>query len=71
MDAAISVNIPYLNGFDNLHTIEDIAEVLDAHERRPIAHAPWSAGAKQPEVSFALAYGKDDIYLKYYVKEHT
>jgi hypothetical protein len=71
MDAAISVNIPYLNGFDNLHTVEDIAKVLDAHERRPIAHAPWSAGAKQPEVSFALAYGKDDIYLKYYVKEHT
>ncbi|MES2265168.1 MAG: carbohydrate-binding family 9-like protein [Bacteroidota bacterium] len=71
MDMAISVNIPYLNGFDDLRSVEDISRVLDTHERRPIRHAPWSAGEKQPEASFALAYDNDEIYLKYYVNEHT
>lgn len=71
MDTTLTVNIPYLNGFDDLRSVEDISNVLDAHERRPIRHAPWSAGAKQPQASFALAYGTDDIYLKYYVNEHT
>ncbi|MFD0763792.1 carbohydrate-binding family 9-like protein [Mucilaginibacter lutimaris] len=71
MDVAISVNIPYLNGFDDLRSVEDISKVLDTHERRPIRYAPWSAGEKQPEASFALAYDNDEIYLKYYVNEHT
>lgn len=69
MDAAITVNIPYLNGFDDLRSVEDVSRVLDGHERRYIQHAPWSNGEDLPKASFALAYGADDIYLKYYVTE--
>jgi len=71
MDTVITISIPYLNDFDDLRSVEEIAGILDAHERRQIAHAPWSTSAKQPEVSFAWAYCTEDIYLKYYVKEHT
>jgi hypothetical protein len=69
MDTAITIS--YLNGFDGLHPVEDIARLLDGHERRLIQHAPWSAGVKQPQASFALAYSTNVIYLKYYVTEHT
>lgn len=71
MDATLPIYIPYLDGFDDQSPLEHISHVLDTYEQRPIQHAPWSEGAKLPEASFALAYGKEDIYLKYYVKEHT
>jgi hypothetical protein len=71
MDATRPIYIPYLYGFDDTSTLEEISHVLNTYERRSIQHAPWSEGAKQPEASFALAYGNEDIYLKYYVKEHT
>lgn len=71
METALTSNILYLNGFDDLHTVEDISAMLDTYERRQIKHAPWSAGAKQPQASFAVAYNADGIYLKYYVTEHT
>jgi hypothetical protein len=71
MDKGVTVNIPYLNGFDDLRSVEDISKVLDGHERRQIKYAPWSEGGDLPKASFALAYGNEDIYLKYYVTEHT
>jgi hypothetical protein len=71
MDKVVNVNIPYLNGFDDLRSVEDISKVLDGQERRQIKYAPWSAGGELPKASFALAYGNEDIYLKYYVTEHT
>ena len=71
MDKGVTVNIPYLNGFDDLRSVEDISKVLDGQERRQIKYAPWSEGGELPRASFALAYGNEDIYLKYYVTEHT
>jgi hypothetical protein len=71
MDTATGVNIPYLNGFDDLRTVEEVSQVLDGHERMHIQYAPWANGSELPKASFTLAYGKDDIYLKYYVTERT
>ncbi|WP_454801201.1 carbohydrate-binding family 9-like protein [Mucilaginibacter phyllosphaerae] len=71
MDTATNVNIPYLNGFDDLYNLEDVSKVLDGYERMHIKHAPWANGGKLPSASFALAYGSNEIYLKYYVAEHT
>ena len=71
MSGAIDISIPYLNGFDDLHTLEDVSKALDGLERRHIRYAPWANGSEQPKASFALAYGDNDIYLKYYVNEHT
>ena len=71
MGMLLTTNIPYLNGLDDLYIVEDISAMLDTHERRPIQYAPWSAGAKQPQASFAIAYNAEAIYLKYYVNEHT
>jgi hypothetical protein len=71
MDSNIAVPIPYLDGRDNLRSVEDISKSLDKHERRHIQYAPWAKGSRQPNASFALAYDRDGIYLKYYVKEHT
>lgn len=67
----MAVNIPYLNSIDKQYPVEDVSSILDGHERRHIKHAPWSAGEEQPQVSFAIAYTKNNIYLKYYVIEHT
>ncbi|WP_162499833.1 carbohydrate-binding family 9-like protein [Mucilaginibacter terrigena] len=71
MDNGITVNIPYLKGFDGFGTVEDVSKALDGYERRQIQHAPWAGNEEQPEASFVLAYGESDIYLKYYVTEHT
>ncbi|RFZ95440.1 hypothetical protein D0C36_07935 [Mucilaginibacter conchicola] len=61
--------IPYLNGFDDLHTTEDISRVLDGYQRRELAFAPWHNGGNRPVAAFSIAYGNNDIYLKYYVTE--
>jgi hypothetical protein len=71
MDTATGINIPYLNGFDDLRSVDTVSQVLDGHERRRIQYAPWANGEEMPKASFALAYGKDEIYLKYYVTERT
>lgn len=71
MDATTGINIPYLNGFDDLRSVEAVSKVLDGYERQLIQYAPWANGGQQPQAAFALAYGNDDIYLKYYVTEHT
>jgi hypothetical protein len=71
MDTATCINIPYLKGFDDLRSVEAVSKVLDGYERQLIQYAPWANGAQQPQASFALAYANDDIYLKYYVTEHT
>jgi hypothetical protein len=71
MDTAIGVYIPYLNSFDDLHSVEAISKALNVHERRAIAHAPWANGGDMPKASFALAYSNHEIYLKYYVTEQT
>jgi len=71
MDSTKDLYIPYLDGFDDLHTVEAVSTALDGHHRRHIQHAPWAAGEELPQASFAIAYGKDAIYLKYYVTERT
>ncbi|MES2064346.1 MAG: carbohydrate-binding family 9-like protein [Bacteroidota bacterium] len=71
METATGLNIPHLNGFDDLRPVEAVSQILDGHERQLILHAPWANGGQQPRVSFVLAYGNNDIYLKYYVTEHT
>jgi len=67
---ALAVNIPRLAGFDDYHSVEDIAAVLDGYERRPIQYAPWYVGGYQPKAAFTMAYSNDEIYLKYYVIEN-
>jgi hypothetical protein len=64
------VTIPCFNSFDMQSSLDDISANLDVLERRAIRHAPWSGGRVQPEASFALAYSSNEIFLKYYVKEH-
>lgn len=69
MDTTTPVNIPYLKGFEL--SVAEISRVLDRHERRHIQYAPWSGGLPQPQASFAIAYSIENIYLKYYVSEHS
>ncbi|MBB5395782.1 MULTISPECIES: carbohydrate-binding family 9-like protein [unclassified Mucilaginibacter] len=71
MDKGIAANIPYLTGAGNLASVEGVSQALDGLERRQIIHAPWAGTEEQPTASFALAYNDTDIYLKYYVTEHT
>lgn len=71
MDVTPPISISYLKGFDERTSLDDISQALNTYERRPIQFAPWAKGLEQPAASFAMAFGNEDIYLKYFVREHT
>jgi hypothetical protein len=71
MDTATGLNIPHLTGFDDELSVDAVSQILDGQQRQLIQYAPWANGGELPQVSFALAYGNNDIYLKYYVTEQA
>jgi hypothetical protein len=60
-----------VEGINAEDPLNDLSAKLDSCQRDPVDHAPWPAFPYKPKVSFALAYDSKNIYLKYYVEEHT
>jgi hypothetical protein len=50
-------------------SMDEISKKLDDIHKEQISNAPWEAYPYKPEVAFAMAHGKDAIFLKFYVKE--
>src|SRR5687768_7866642 len=46
-----------------------IAETLDGVASHKIDVTPWRGNESKPEARFAIAYGPENIFLKYYVIE--
>lgn len=50
--------------------LEEVSERMDKDAiRNPIAEVNWESFVYKPEVSFAIGYSKNEIFLKYYVTE--
>jgi hypothetical protein len=50
-------------------SMDEISKKLDHIHKELIANAPWESYPYKPEVAFAMAHGKDAIFLKFYVEE--
>lgn len=60
--------VPFIH-HDDAESIDEISKKLDHIHQELIFNAPWEAYPYKPEVAFAMAHGKDAIFLKYYVEE--
>jgi len=49
--------------------LQDVSGILDGQERYAIAEIAWPGFSNKPEASFALAWTKDSILLKYFIRE--
>jgi hypothetical protein len=67
----ISLSVPFLPGGDQQTTLHDISTTLDKWPKQKLMYAPWAAYPYHPEVLFAIAYGNDALFIKYFVKEKT
>jgi hypothetical protein len=63
------LEVPYLNFLTIRNSLQEVSSVMDTLERNSIQVAPWPAFSYKPEVSFAIAYNDNCIFLKYYVQE--
>jgi hypothetical protein len=50
-------------------SMEEISDLMDLQEPLSIETLNWKEFGYKPEVFCSIAYGDDEIYLKYYVKE--
>jgi len=65
------IEVPPLIQINKNSSLFLIAKALNALPQQVIAETPWSVADEKPEIKFAIAYNKDCIFLKYYVKEKT
>lgn len=61
--------IPFIGHADKYTAVEEISSLLDLQARNAINEVPWPDYSYKPEVTFAAAYTRDALLLKYYVKE--
>lgn len=54
---------------DESASINELSNKLDDISKELIANVPWESYPYKPEVAFAIAHGKDAIFLKFYVEE--
>lgn len=65
------LEVPFMQVLDSSTPIEKISDLLNSLPKHAVEMVPWPDFNDKPEVSFALAYGKRGIYLKFYVIEST
>jgi hypothetical protein len=61
--------VPFSDSISSRDPIETLSLKANALDKNRIDFAPWPQYNYKPAVSFAIAYGKDCILLKYYVRE--
>lgn len=52
-------------------TVFEASNILDTLNKEEIAYLSWPSYPYKPSVSFAIAYAKDSLLLKYYVEEKS
>lgn len=62
------LSIPFLSP-DSGQWIEDISARLDRYPRNRLDHLLWLHPSIRPEVAFAIAFDRSNLFLKFYVKE--
>lgn len=64
------LDIPFLD-FNKDIGFQVLSSTFDNGEKHRITSCPWPEYQYVPEVSFAIAHGKDCLFLKYFVSENT
>ena len=63
-----TLSVPYLH-VDDMNAVDEISVKLDHVEQELINITPWTAYPYKPEIAFAMAYGDNAVFLKFYVEE--
>jgi hypothetical protein len=66
-----ALTVPFLGAVSRVSPIAHLSFLLDSHETNVIGMAPWAGYGYKPDVRFAIAYGDDCIFIKYYVSEKS
>lgn len=65
----MGLKVPYLDCLTSDIDLKKIDQEMDKLDRHAIGQAPWPVYPYKPKVSFAIAYTKDAVLLKYFVQE--
>lgn len=63
------LNVEFFKGCNSKTAITEVSFLLDKEDKNKLNQVPWAEYNYLPCVHFAIAYGSDCIFLKYYVKE--
>jgi hypothetical protein len=64
-----SLKIPFQPLISATTPVEEVAQQMNYLKKNSMEIVPWPEYSYKPEVSFTLTYGKDSVFLKYYVRE--
>lgn len=65
------LTVPFLGLVNKVSPIAHVSYLLDNYEKNHIGMAPWPANGYKPDAHFAIAFGEDSIFIKYYVNEKS
>ncbi|MFA6945988.1 MAG: carbohydrate-binding family 9-like protein [Pedobacter sp.] len=63
-----TLSVPFIHA-DNIYAVDEISAKLDHVHQELINITPWVAYPYKPELAFAMAYGDQAVFLKFYVEE--
>lgn len=63
------LNVEFFKGCNSKTAISEVSFLLDSEDKNKLNQVPWAKYNYLPRVHFAMAYGTDCIFLKYYVNE--
>jgi len=63
------LQVELLEGCNQNDNILNISTLLDGVNKNLLNQTPWPQYNYSPYTAFAIAYGKDDIFLKFYITE--
>ncbi|WP_121812234.1 carbohydrate-binding family 9-like protein [Mucilaginibacter kameinonensis] len=65
------LTVPFLDSVNHVSPIAHVSFLLDNYEKNHIGLMPWPGNGYKPDVHFAIAYGLDGLFIKYYVSEKS
>ena len=63
------LDVKFFKSYSLRTAINKVSVLLDSVDKHILNQAPWTQYNYVPSVHFAMAYGSDCIFLKYYVEE--
>jgi hypothetical protein len=67
---SMQINVPALPNANFNTTLSELSSLMDTQPTQVLAYTPWPKQYPyKPNVRFAIAYGSDCLFLKYYVEE--
>lgn len=63
-----TLSVPFIH-VNNIHALDEISAKLDHIYQELINITPWDSFPYKPEIAFAMAYGDQAVFLKFYVEE--